>query len=103
MEEGHVMNISETKVELGDIEVFQLKFCLKICSSTGDRVPDERQWFYFIFVSLGSYFALLLLAIIYLLIKSKCVDAQHVCNRLLRLKVDGNTGLRSTNQKLNHL
>ena len=69
----------------------------------GDKIPDEKKWFYFIFVSLGSYFSLLLLALIYILIKSKCVHAQQVCYHLLCLKVDGNTGLRSTNQKLNPL
>ena len=70
------MDISETKVILPDRKLKYI-YALKNCSSTGDRIPDERQWFYFIFVSLGSYFSLLLLGIIYLLIKSKFLHVQQ--------------------------
>ena len=39
------------------------------CSSTDGKMPDERQWFYFVYASLGVYFGGLFFVLIYSAIK----------------------------------
>jgi len=39
------------------------------CSTTDGQMPDERQWFYFVYASLGTYFGALVLAILNYAIK----------------------------------
>ena len=44
---------------------------MKNCSTTDGRMPDERQWFYFLYASLVTYFTGLLFALINYAVKSK--------------------------------
>lgn len=54
----------------------------KNCSSTDGRMPDERQWFYFVYASLGTYFTGLFFAFIYSAVKSGwkklCKKEKHI-------------------------
>ena len=47
------------------------------CSSTDGRLPDERQWFYFVYASLGTYFSALFFAVLNYAIKSECQPHQR--------------------------
>jgi len=73
---------SENPEHLAPIEYTMKPSFVKNCSTTDGRMPDERQWFYFVYASLGVYFSGLFFAMIYSAVKGGwtkfCKNEKHI-------------------------